>query len=135
MNGSIRLGFGIAVLFAAGVFAVSIFGKHDDWFLRAARANAVRCLTKMPCTRIDAKGATVNDAPPPLSPASACAKPENWQDAKAVTGGKPVFAVICRDGGKTYLYHLGRFEGGGEEQWLVCATPGCVRETARLTAP
>lgn len=131
MRDTLALGFGIAVLFAAGVFAVSVFGRHDDWFLRAARANAVHCLTKGPCTRIDRKGAILKDVPPPLSPASACAKPENWSDAKAAQG-KPLFAVVCRDGGKTYLYHLGRFGGGGDEQWMVCATATCGKEVSDL---
>lgn len=128
MQGTVRVGFGIAALFAAGVIVVAMFGNHQSWFVRAAQANAVRCLTEAPCARIESGG--VKAAPAPLAAASPCAKPENWQPVDSV--GKIV--VICRDGTKAYLYHLGKLRGeaGGNEQWMACAEPTCQHEIPDL---
>lgn len=129
MTNSVRLGFGIAALFAAGVFAVSLFGHHDDWFLRAARDGAVRCLTKSPCVRIDSGGVVVPSAPPPLAAASRCARPGNW---RVVEGDTPLKLLVTCTDGKTYLYHMGKIADpkAGAEQWMACAGTGCVREIA-----
>jgi hypothetical protein len=132
MRGTVRVGFGIAVLFAAGVIVVAMFGNHDSWFVRAAGANAVHCLTEAPCARIDAGGTIVNAAPPPLTAASRCAKRSAWEEVPRLGIGKIV--VICRDGGRAYLYHLGKLrrDVGGNEQWMACADPACTRELPDL---
>jgi hypothetical protein len=123
------LGIAIAALFAAGVLAVTLFGRHDDWFLRAAQDNAVRCLARSPCPRLAGGGSVTFAAPPPLTAASSCANPRAWQAVEGASGARIV--VRCRDG-VTYLYHMGRLAGrqAGAEQWVVCADPQCRRESA-----
>ncbi len=132
MNNSVRLGFGIAALFAVGVFVVSVFGNHQSWFVRAAQANAVQCMTASSCPRIDAKGAITN-ARPPLSPTSPCAKPHAWTEVKAVSNGQTRLVLTCTDG-RAFLYHMGRLAGpvGGTEQWMACAEPQCGGEITVL---
>jgi hypothetical protein len=127
MSGSVRLGFGIAALFAVGVFVVWVFGNHDSWFVRAARSNAARCLTQTSCTRVDARGAIETAAPLPLPKASRCAKPENWHDRKAA--GMVRITITCSDG-RSYLYHMGKIARAeaGAEQWAACAEPDCAAE-------
>jgi hypothetical protein len=133
MQNSIRLGFGIAALFAAGVFVVSVFGNHDSWFVRAAKDNAVRCLTASVCPRLDTTGAVVTTRPP-LANDSRCAKPKGWAEVKAASNGQTKIVVICADGNQSYLYHMGRLTGSdaGAEQWLACRTSGCSAEIALL---
>jgi hypothetical protein len=134
MGGSVRLGFGIAALFAAGVVAVSVFGNHDSWFLRAAKDNAVRCLTASACPRLDTTGEVALTAHPPLTKDSRCAKPKGWAEVKAASNGQTKIVVLCTDGSQAYLYHMGRLTGGeaGQEQWLACRTAGCPAELALL---
>jgi len=134
INLSVGLLVGIAALFAVGVVAVALFGDHQSWFVRAAQGNAARCLTASPCVRIDAHGAIVKNAPPPLPKDSRCAKPKAWAELKAVSNGQTKIVVLCVDGNQPYLYHMGRLSGGeaGAEQWLACRTAGCSAEIALL---
>ncbi len=89
MAGGMRTGFLIAALVAAAFLGFSFFGtRHENWFLRAAQENAVRCLTKSPCTSLTAQSGIVPNARPPLSYASACAKPGDWQQLKSVSNDK-----------------------------------------------
>ena len=129
MRGSVGVGFGIAALFAAGVVVVALFGNHQSWFVRAAEENAVRCLTASPCPRIDVAGKVVMNAPPPLTAASACAKPNAWQEVKAISNGPTKIVLTCTDG-KAYLYHMGKLAGraAGGEQWAACAEATCAGE-------
>lgn len=124
MTGSTRLGFGIAALFAVGVFAVYLFGDHSNWFTRAAQGNAVRCLTQSACPRLTLEGPIVTSATPPLTAASRCAQAGNWHEME---GGH--LTVSCTDG-VTYLYHMGKSANpaAGEEQWMACETPDCRAE-------
>jgi len=131
MRGSVGVGFGIAALFATGVVAVTLFGDHQSWFVRAAQGNAARCLTASPCPRLEAAGKVVMNAPPPLSAASPCAKPGAWDEVKAVSNGQTRIVLTCIDG-KAYLYHMGRLAGreAGREQWAKCADATCRAEAA-----
>ncbi|GAA0556635.1 hypothetical protein [Rhizomicrobium electricum] len=133
MHGSVRLGFGIAALLAAGVFVVKVFGNHESWFVRAAQANAVRCLTQSSCPRLDNTGAAV-DVRPPLAKDSRCAKTKAWAEVKAVSNGQTKIVLLCTEGNQPYLYHMGRLSGGeaGSEQWLACRTAGCSAELTLL---
>jgi hypothetical protein len=133
MHGSIRLGFGIAALLAAGVFVVKVFGNHESWFVRAAQANAVRCLTEASCPRLDNTGAAVT-VRAPLTRDSRCAKTNGWAEVKAVSNGQTRIVLLCVDGNQPYLYHMGRLSGGdaGAEQWLACRTAGCSAEIPLL---
>jgi hypothetical protein len=130
MTRSAGLGFGIAALFAAGVVAVSVFGRHDSWFARAAADNAARCLTAVSCPMIDGNGA-VAKAPPPLTAASACAQARAWHD---VPVGPGRIIIRCADRGRSYLYHMGRLTGSGAgvEQWTACGDSGCAAEITYL---
>ena len=129
MKASFSFGFGIAALFAAGVFVVSVFGNHEYWFVRAARENAVRCLTGASCPRLDNTGAIVT-MKPPLNKDSRCAKPGAWAEVKAASNGQTRIVILCADGVQPYLYHMGRLNGGGasQEQWLACRTADCSAE-------
>lgn len=131
MNSSVRLGFGIAALFAAGVIVVALFGNHQSWFVRAARDNAVRCLTVSPCPRLDAYGTVVMNAPPPLTAANRCAKPQAWAEVKAASNGPTRIVVTCIDR-QAYLYHMGKLAGrnAGNEQWAACKEADCRVEAA-----
>jgi hypothetical protein len=135
MHGSVRLGFGIAALLAAGVFVVKVFGNHESWFVRAAQSNAVRCLTQSSCPRLDMTGAAVT-VRPPLTKDSRCAKPKAWAEMKALSNGQTKVVVLCVDGNQPYLYHMGRLSGGeaGAEQWMACRTAGCSAEIPLLKA-
>jgi hypothetical protein len=139
MQGGARLGWGIAALLAAGVLVFYLTGGHSEgWFLRAARENAVRCLTKAPCTRMTARGVIV-PAAPPLSAASRCARPDAWKPVRAVAGVRTRIVLRCSDG-QAYLYHMGTLPGrnAGNAQWMACAQPSCGGEVKRLsgrTAP
>lgn len=136
MQASTRLGFGIAVLFAAGVLAFSFFGtRHESWFVRAAQDNAVRCLTTATCTALSAQGAITAKARPPLTSASTCAKRENWQQLKAVSNGQTRIVLTCTDG-STWLYHMGTLSGrnAGNEQWMRCGEATCGAEAKLFAA-
>lgn len=122
MRGSLGLGFGIAVVFAASVFLLSLFGKQDSWMEQAAKEAAVRCLTKGPCARLEAKGVRLPEKPP-LTANSHCASRRHWQ---ALASGHALLAT-CTDK-ETYLYHMGHYPNGGQEQWMICAKPDCGQE-------
>lgn len=120
------MGFGIAALAAAGVFAMTVFGSgHGDWMLRAAQQQAVRCLTSAACVEVTGEGKAVTHSRPPISPDSRCARKKNWHARASV-----LVQVVTCSGERTYLYHMGRFDGAGTEQWMVCAKPDCAREAA-----
>ncbi len=131
MRGSIGVGFGIAALFAAGVVAVALFGDHQSWFVRAAKANAARCLTVSPCSRLVANGKVMTKAPPPLIAASPCAKPVAWTEVTAISSGPTKIVLTCSDGA-AYLYHMGTLAGreAGGEQWIACKDASCRAEAA-----
>lgn len=133
MQKSIRLGFGIAVLFAAGVVAVSVFGRHDSWFLRAGQGNAVRCLVQSPCVQVIDHDTAKLAETVPLAASSPCGQGKNWHK---VSGAPEIrLLLICRDGAKSYLYHMGRLKGreAGAEQWMRCAETGCKAEISLLS--
>ncbi|GAA0537846.1 hypothetical protein FHS83_003503 [Rhizomicrobium palustre] len=126
MRGSAGLGLAIAAIAAAGVFGVTLFGdKPATWFERAAQAGAVRCLTGASCVQVTGEGKAVKPARPALSADSRCAKKKNWHARSSLL----VPIVMCTDE-RSYLYHMGRFEGAGAEQWMLCAKPDCAREAA-----
>ena len=130
MSNSIRLGFMIAALFAAAVLGYSFFGtRHESWFVRAAQGNAVRCLTKTPCTALTIDGVMTAKAPPPLASTSPCASPDAWRQLKTVSNGQTRIVLTCSDG-TTYLYHMGTLKGrdAGNEQWMRCGGSGCEAE-------
>ena len=130
MRGSVRLGMGIAALFAAGVLVVRLFGGHtESYFVRAAQENAVRCLTgHAPCLRLD--DAAVRKVPPPLTAASACANPNAWKEVRAVSNGQSQIMVSCTEGARTFFYHMGRLARAeaGNEQWAACDGADCSAE-------
>lgn len=127
MQGPARFGFGIAALFAAGVAAVYLFGDHESWFVRAARDNAVRCLTQSPCAEVIDANIVRFAVKPPLGAGSLCAKGENWKPLGKAPGG-PIL-LSCTDG-RAYLYHMGKLTGreAGNEQWTVCGEASCKAE-------
>ncbi len=135
MQASTRLGFGIAALFAAGVFVVYLFGDHSSWFTRAAQGNAVRCMTEQACPRLTLQGPIVTSATPPLTTSSRCAKAQNWHEVKGVPNALTRLTVTCSDG-DTYLYHMGKLANpaAANEQWMVCAEPDCKAETRLLAS-
>ena len=124
MRGSVRLGMGIAALFAVGVLGIGLFGGQS-YFVRAAQERAVRCLTGSACPRLDAKG-----EPEPLTATSPCAKPNAWKEVRAVSNGQSGIVVTCSDRGKAYLYHMGKLArpDAGNEQWVVCDGSECSAE-------
>jgi len=129
MTGTVRAGFLIAAVLAAAYLGFSFFGTHhENWFVRVARENAVRCLTVSPCTSLTAQSGLIRNAPPPLSYASACAKPGNWQQLKGGSNDQARIILSCTDGA-SYLYHMGTLSGrdAGIEQWTVCGEPSCVQ--------
>jgi hypothetical protein len=133
MRNSIRLGFLIAALVAAAFLGFSFFGtRHENWFVRAAQDNAVRCLTKAACTRLMPGAAVLTNARPPLGETSNCAQPHKWQQLKSVSNGQTRIVLTCTDGA-TYLYHMGTLPGrnAGNEQWMTCTNASCETE-ARL---
>lgn len=134
MAGGMRTGFLIAALVAAAFLGFSFFGtRHENWFLRAAQENAVRCLTKSPCTSLTAQSGIVPNARPPLSYASACAKPGDWQQLKSVSNDKTRIVLTCTDK-MTFLYHMGTLPGrdAGIEQWTVCEDRSCAQAAKAL---
>jgi hypothetical protein len=129
MQGGMRLGLAIAALFAAAVLAFHFFGnRHEDWFVRTAQENAVRCLTDTPCPRVAANGAVSEDAPPPLAPDSGCARQKNWRQEKSASGDQPRIVLICTAGGRAFLYHLGPLAGrhSSNQQWTECSDASCA---------
>ncbi len=131
MRASTGLGFAIAALVACAVLGFWLFGdRHEDWFLRAAKDGAVRCLTAGACTRIGAQGEVVRAAPPVAG--SVCAKPSDWHAVMSEKKHAVPFLVTCRDGA-AYLFHMGKFRAAGQAQWMVCAEATC-RTEVRLFA-
>ena len=129
MRGSVRLGMGIAALFAIGVLGIGLFGGHSEsYFVRAAQESAVRCLTGSACPRLDAKGVAI--APAPLTAASPCAKPNAWKEVRAVSNGQTQIMVSCTEGARTFFYHMGKLAraDAGAEQWAVCEGSECSAE-------
>jgi len=130
MRSSVRLGMGIAAVFAAGVLGVRLFGGHNEsYFVRAAQESAVRCLTgQAPCLRLD--GATARKADAPLTAASACARPNGWKEVRAVSNGQSQIMISCTEGARTFFYHMGRLARteAGNEQWAVCDGADCSAE-------
>jgi len=131
MRASTGLGFAIAALLACGVLGFSVFGdRHEDWMVRAAQSEAVRCLTNSSCTRIDAAGAVVRGAPPK----GACSKPSQWHAVLDAKKRVVPFVVICTDGA-AYLFHMGKFRDAGQAQAMVCAEASCRAEVGMLQQP
>ncbi len=133
MQGSVRTGFIIAALVAAGFLAFSVFGtRHESWFVRAAQQNAVRCLTQSPCPRFTAQGSVLPKAPP-LASGSPCAQRAAWRQLKSDSNGQTSIVLTCTDG-STYLYHMGVLAGrkAGNEQWMRCSGAVCAAEVAQL---
>lgn len=130
MQGSVRLGFWIAAVIATIVLGYYFFGtRHEGWFIRAAQDNAVRCLTKSPCTRLMPGGGLISNARPPLGEASVCARRENWHQLQAASNRQTSIVLTCTDG-TAYLYHMGALSGrqGGAEQWMHCSDSSCESE-------
>jgi hypothetical protein len=128
MRASSGLGFAIAAFVACGVLGFWLFGdRHDDWMLRTAQRQAVACLTTKTCAQIDARGAVVHAARPPLAASSLCAKPSNWHAVLAEEKRAVPFVASCTDG-PTTLFHMGKFRDAGEAQWMVCETPDCTKD-------
>lgn len=130
MKSSVRLGFWIAALVAASFLAFQFFGtRHETWFVRAAQDNAVRCLTKSPCTRLMPDGGVLANARPPLGVSSVCARREHWLQLKGVSNGQTRIVLTCSDGA-TWLYHMGKLKGrnAGNEQWMRCGEATCAAE-------
>lgn len=134
MTGRSRLGMPIAVLFV--VLAIGYWfygGGSEGWFVRTAQQNAVRCLSRSPCTFLTAEGKIVPAARPPLASGDACADTKNWRQLKPVSNGRTPIVLTCTGAG-TYLYHLGKLAGrdAGNEQWMRCADSSCAAEAKQF---
>lgn len=124
MRASTGLGFAIAALLACLVLGFSVFGdRHEDWLVRAAQSEAVRCLSDAACPRMDARGEVVRGVPPK----GVCAKASRWHAVLDAKKRPMPFVVTCTDGA-SYLFHMGKFRDGGQAQWMICAEDTCAKE-------
>jgi len=138
MRSTTGLGFGIAALVAAGVFAFWIFAGHQGgWFARAVQDQAARCFRgSMPCVRFAPQEETrILSYTSNQPPAGVCRARSDWQALDAPKPGHDLFA-FCR-AGATYLFHAGAIASLHTQaaQWTVCAKPDCAEEAKALQHP